>query len=69
MHWTKAATVDVCKECGGDIWPSAEILRAQWGLRTTWGVLYTVETFCKECGTIYENETKRTETGDPIRGA
>ena len=61
LKWTTAQTVDVCKECGEDIWPAARILRAQWGLRTELGVLYTIETFCEDCGTIYENERKEDE--------
>jgi hypothetical protein len=58
MLWTKAATVDVCKECGADIWPADVILRAHYGVQMSWGVLYTIETYCKDCGTIYENEAK-----------
>jgi len=63
MIWTKAQTVDVCKECGEDIYPADVILRAQWGVRTTWGILYTIETFCQDCGKIYEEETKQNAGG------
>lgn len=56
LLWTKADTVAVCKECGEDIWPAAVILRCHYGTRKVWGVLYTIETLCEDCGKIYEKE-------------
>jgi hypothetical protein len=65
LKWTNAQTVDVCKECGSDIWPADRILMAHWGSRMSWGVLYTIEIFCEDCGKIYETEAKE----DAKRGA
>lgn len=52
--WTRAQTVDVCKECGNDIWPNDVILRARYAIPRLWGIAYVVVTLCQDCGKLYE---------------
>lgn len=59
--WTKAGTVDVCKECGEDIWPAQTILRTRYAQAREGGVLYTIVTLCEDCGKLYEES--QTTTG------
>lgn len=59
MKWTTAQTVDVCRECGNDIWPAAVILRCRYAVPKYWGILYVMVTLCEDCGKLYEESQER----------
>jgi hypothetical protein len=60
MLWTKAATVDVCKECGADIFPADVMLRCRYGEPKYWGILYVMVSLCEDCGKLYEESQEPT---------
>lgn len=63
--WIEAITVDVCKECGSDIFPGEQILR-------TWereadiarGTRKCRVTFCKDCGELSEESLEFGKDGN-----
>lgn len=61
--WLKAKAVDVCGECGSDIWPADEIFSTVESGMTGWGAKRYRKrlTLCKDCGTLYEDSQ---ELGD-----
>lgn len=52
--WTNAVTVDVCKECGEDIYPGERILRTFYREPDVWFTLSNFRvTLCEGCGELF----------------
>lgn len=74
--WTNAVTVDVCSECGDDIWPGDVILITLY--RCAPGILWNQHAFmqqckfCKGCGELYQESMELgndEETREQIPGS
>ena len=60
--WTNAITIDICKECGSDIFPGDRVLRDFYREAAevlTGEVKHQLLVYCEDCGKLYEESNER----------